>query len=476
MYKRIAMLLGLIFIFVLLALILLKPNKIKEKQTDSSERIKVGINTIKLSDITDDAIYSGTVRAKFEAKLAPKIMSNISAIYVNEGDRVAKGQLLVKLESKDLAAQYLSASASVNSAKAQSEKAKTAIELQDAQTKANIANAEASLKIAKEQLMLVKEGPRKQEKLQAKLIVNQADAQFRNAENELNRMNRLYTQGAISKQQLETTQTLYDVAKAGLEIAQQQQEASDEGGRVQDIKSAQERVLQAEQALRLSKAAAVQNKMARREAQSAQSMVSQARAGESAASVMLGYSEIRAPFSGRVTARYADPGDLASAGIPIISIEDDSFYRLESEAAVADTAFIKLGMPVNIEIGNAKLKTTGKIAAISPAGSPSSRKFLVKANLDNKIKVISGDFGRMAIPISKNKGILIPAEAIHEEGGIANVYIAKANNRASMRIIKTGKTIGNDIEILTGLKPGENVIINQNRTLYDDALIKIERN
>lgn len=443
-----------------------------EDAARESEPVRVQTITAVTQLIADEVWASGTVAPYAQAQLAPRIMSTVSAVYVREGDRVRAGQVLVRLEAKDLAAQAASANWALGSAKAMREKAYTGVELQAAQTKANIANAEAAVQIARQQLSVLKEGPRKQEKAQAQLALAQAEAQFKNAETELARMTRLHDQGVIPKQRLESVQTQHDVARAQLGIARQQVEMASEGGRSQDIQAAEERVKQAEQALRLARAAAVQNKMARREAEASASAVSQAAAGANSARVMLGYATLVSPISGVVTARYVDPGDTASPGVPVVVVEDDSVYRLEAAVAAKDLSHVTPGADVGIELGADKRAGSGRVALVVPASDPATRKALIKVDVPKSMYPVSGDFGRVSFPVGYTRGILIPETAVHDQGGITNVYVAGPNNRTDMRIVRTGKRTQGKVEILTGLRPGDKVIVKSSAPLADDVPIR----
>lgn len=465
---------GAVVILGVGAMLTLRGGNATENKTEKVEPISVQTVTAAQQAIPDEVWATGTVAPVAEAKLAPRIMSTVSAVYVKEGDHVRAGQVLARLEAKDLAAQVASANAAVNSAESMREKASTGVELQAAQTRANIANAEAALEIAKQQLSMVKEGPRRQEKVQSQLAVVQAEAQFKNAETELNRMTRLYDQGVIAKQRLEGVQTQYDVAKAQLGIAKQQAEMSGEGSRSQDIQAAKERVKQAEQSLRLAKAASIQNKMAVRESQASASMVSQAKAGRNSTQVMLGYATLTAPISGVVTARFVDPGDTASPGVPVLVVEDDSVYRLEATVASKDVGDITKGMTVGLELGAGKRTGSGRVAVVVPAGDPGTRKFTVKVDVPKSLKPISGDFGRVSFPVGYAKGILIPESAIHDEGGIINVYVVGPNNRTDMRIVRVGKRAPGKVEIITGLQAGDRVITKSSGSLADDVPIVTE--
>jgi RND family efflux transporter MFP subunit len=437
--------------------------------------VRVRTITARTQHVPDELWASGTVRPIQEATISPKIMGEVTEVLVKEGDRVRKGQVLLTIEARDLAAQAASAAAASAAARSMADKARTAMALQRAQTNAAIANAEAALKVAKEQMALLIEGPRKQEKSQARLAVMQAEAQFKNAETELARMKRLYEQGVVPKQRLEGAQTQYDVAKAQYGIAQEQAEVMEEGTRSQEIRAARERVRQAEASLRLAKAAAVQDQMARREAQAAAAMAVQALAGARAAYVQVGYATLTAPFSGVVTARHVDPGEIVSPGMPVVTIEDDSLFRLEAAVPVGDAVFIRKGSGVCVELGKSKRRGNGVVSVVTPASDPTSRKFIVKVDLPRSLSPMTGDFGRAGFAVGYTRAIIVPKSAVHDNRGILTVFVVGRNNRADMRLVRTGHEIGTGVEIITGLMPGDRVITWSARPLEDDTPVSLER-
>jgi len=447
------------------------------KQPEQSEEpAPIGVQTVtaRLVSIPDQWWSSGTVAPYASAEIAPRIMSTVKAIYVREGDRVRAGQILARLEADDLAAQAASARSAAASAESVREKAQTAVGLQSARTRADIINAEAEMKSARQQLSALREGPRRQEKAQARLMVTQAEAQFKNAEVELARMTRLHQDGVIPRQRLESVQTQYAVASAQLGVAKSRAEMSEEGGRSQDVIVAEERVRQAEASLRLARVSAARDEIARREAKASAQMASQARAGERAAGVMLGYATIVAPFSGVVTGRYVDPGDTASPGTPILSVQDQSRYRLDAAVPTGAAAGLRVGATVEVELGAGKTQGRGRIALVVPSGDPGSRKSIVKIDIPSSLRPVSGDFGRVAFTKSYGKGILLPVSALRDQGGIVNVFVAGPNKRADMRIVRVGREIGDMAEIITGVSPGEAVVVRSEAPLEDDVLVGVK--
>ena len=475
MIKRLLpLLLGFIAIAIITVVIIKGRNASAETGSESELVISVKTITISTSQIPSEVSASGTVRPIVESQIAPKIMSNVAAVYVGEGDHVRAGQVLLRLESNDLEAQVAQARAGLAAAVAGSGRAYTAVDLQKAQTSTGIASAEAALQAAREQLSLIKAGPRKQQRAQAHLAVTQARAQFNNAEMELNRYKRLYEQDVIPKQRLDGVQTAYDIAKAQLESAQEQASLTEEGSRTQEIQAAQQQVRQAEEVLRMAKASAVQNKMSVSNARVAASQVSQAKAAVELAQTQLGYATITSPISGVVSQRMVDPGDTVSPGVSIITVQSDSNYRLEATVPESSASSVYVGKKVNVSIGSDNRSAEGTVAVVSPTGDPTSHKFIVKVELPNSINARSGEFGRISFPVGYSKGVIVPEAALHDEGGLATLFIVDDKNRVRMQAVKAGRKINGGIEILSGIKNGDRVIVSGEGVLTDGVMARIE--
>ncbi len=472
--KKLLLISGLVVVAIIVVVAMTRQHPEPEVKVENEQVIDVKTVTLSSASVANTASASGTVLPIVEAKIAPKIMSTVSAINVDEGDHVSRGQVLIRLESRDLQAQLAQAQAALSAAAAGSDRAYTAIDLQKAQTSTGIASAEAGLRAAKEHLSLVNAGPRKQQRAQAHFAVAQAEAQLKNAEMELNRMKRLYEQDVITKQRLDGVQTAYDIASAQFDSAKEQASLTEEGSRTQEIEAAKQQVQQAEEALRMAKASRVQNKMSVSNSKVASSQVAQARAAVDFARTQLGYATIISPVSGIVSARMIDPGDTVSPGIPMISIQADSHYRLEATVPEIYARDMSVGKSMDVSIGAGDRTARGTIAVISPAGDPASHKFIVKVDLPASLKARSGEFGRISFPVSYSRGITIPKLALHDEGGLPAVYTVDKENKARMQTVKIGNATKDGFEVLSGLKPGDRIIIENTGVLSDGVSVKAE--
>lgn len=200
-----------------------------------------------------------------------------------------------------------------------------------------------------------------------------------------------------------------------------------------------------------------QSAEARREM--AQAEQSQAGAALTQARTSLGYTEVRAPFSGVITAKTADAGALASPGLPLFTVEETRNYRLEAAVDESDIHLISAGQAAAVVIdalGNTEF--SGTVVEIVPAADPDSRSFLVKINLPADPRVRSGLFGRARFARGHRQALLIPLSAIIERGQLRGVFVADANQIAELRYVTLGASFGDQVEVLSGLKDGETLV------------------
>ncbi len=191
----------------------------------------------------------------------------------------------------------------------------------------------------------------------------------------------------------------------------------------------------------------------------ARAALAQADAALAQARTSLGYTRIRAPFAGIVTERKADPGTLASPGMPILTLEDTRHYRLEVTVDESDIRLVRVSKstPINIDaLGTAEI--TGKVVQIVPAADPGSRSFLVKIELPKDVHLRSGLFGRAQFARGERSTLLIPRSTVVERGQLQGVYVLDKEQIAGLHYVTLGRTLGLQVEVLSGLEGGERVI------------------
>jgi RND family efflux transporter MFP subunit len=200
--------------------------------------------------------------------------------------------------------------------------------------------------------------------------------------------------------------------------------------------------------------------------QSAEARRDMARAAQAQASAALvqaqtslAYTNVRAPFSGRVTEKKVDAGAFASPGMPIFTIEDTRTFRLEVTVDESDIAVAHMGQPVAVTIDSlGPAQISARVAEIIPAADPASRSFLVKIALPGDARIRSGLFGRAYFSRGARSALLIPAASVLQRGQLQGVYALDANRIVSLRYVTLGKPVADKVEVLSGLHAGEKLI------------------
>ncbi|MGB9602155.1 MAG: efflux RND transporter periplasmic adaptor subunit [Limisphaerales bacterium] len=192
------------------------------------------------------------------------------------------------------------------------------------------------------------------------------------------------------------------------------------------------------------------------------------------AQTMLGYIDVTAPFNGVITRKIADVGDLAYPGKPILEIEDPQRLRFEANVPEALYDVIKLGNKYRILIPSLKDEIEGVVSEIAPVADPNTRTFLVKLDLPQQAGLRSGQFGRLRIPVSQNSALRVPVQAIVIRGQLEIGFVVETNV-ARLRLVKTGERVGNEVEVLSGIEPNEQVIVEPVARLKDGQPIIVEQ-
>jgi RND family efflux transporter MFP subunit len=185
----------------------------------------------------------------------------------------------------------------------------------------------------------------------------------------------------------------------------------------------------------------------------------QAKAALAQARTSFSYTRIVAPFDGVVTEKKADPGMLASPGMPIFTVEVQGRYRLEATVNESDLRYVRMGEQVPVVVDALEgPKPAGKVVQIVPAADPGSRSFLVKIDLPADARLRSGLFGRAQFSRGQRSSLLIPQTAVVERGQLQGVYVLDPNKIANLRYVTLGKSTGTEVEVLAGLQEGERIV------------------
>ena len=186
------------------------------------------------------------------------------------------------------------------------------------------------------------------------------------------------------------------------------------------------------------------------------------------AETFLSYASITAPFSGVITRKSLDIGDLAFPGQPIFTIEETGAPRFIVGIAESQRGGIAVGQNVSISIPVIDTTVNGKVEELSPSADPMSRTFTVKIGLPNIRMLRPGQFGRLLLPSeTEDATLFIPRSAWVRRGQLDLVYVVTPDNRAMLRLVRIGRQSDGKLEILSGLRENEKVVISDQRDLLD---------
>lgn len=186
------------------------------------------------------------------------------------------------------------------------------------------------------------------------------------------------------------------------------------------------------------------------------------------------YSHIESPADGIISARYKQVGDLASPGVPLLTLESRDQLLFETYVAESQLAHIALGDAVPLTIDNGSKGLIGSVAQIVHAGDPISRTYKIKIKLPNISGLHSGMFGRAHFKVGEAPNIVVPRSAIIIKGGLEGVYVVGKNQRIHFRWVRPKRQWPDTVEIAAGLTAGDRIVVTATAGLSEDDLIVTE--
>ncbi len=389
-------------------------------------------------DVTVRITANGDVVPVQRLNLNPKTAGRLAKLYVEQGDRVQPGQIIARMDSREL-------------------------EAQRDQAAAELARVESNL-------ALLRAGSRPEAIGQAQAGVNQARAQVAVAQTRLdlatqrsNRNQALASQGAISRDRLDevlneerSASANLEQAKAALNNTIQQLDQQNNGPRIQEI-------------------------------QQAQAQVESARASLKAIKTQLDDTIIRAPFAGVITQKNSTEGDFVtptsfssstSSATSIVTLAND--LEILAKVPEVDIRQIRPGQEVEIRAEAFPDQTfKGVVRLVSPEAKedPSQKgviTFEVRVRIvDGKNKLKSGMTTDLAfLGNRKSNALMVPTVAIITNKGQTGVLIPDSNNKPKFQPVTIGSNIGNETEIVDGIKQGDPVFVQLPEGQKLDNIIK----
>lgn len=198
-----------------------------------------------------------------------------------------------------------------------------------------------------------------------------------------------------------------------------------------------------------------------------------AKAAYNEALTMLDYTRITAPFSGIVTNKFANVGDLATPGKPLLRIEEDNKLQVLTDIPEAMILKVNKDDRLSVFIPSVNVTTEGVVAEVSPTVDPSSRSAPIKLRIAADPRLRSGLFARVTLAMDQAETLTVPAGAVVPSGQLERVFVEN-EGKAKLRLVRTGALLNDSIEILSGLTEGETVITSGNANLIDGQPVAVQ--
>jgi RND family efflux transporter MFP subunit len=188
------------------------------------------------------------------------------------------------------------------------------------------------------------------------------------------------------------------------------------------------------------------------------------------AEAALSHAQIAAPFDGVVARKLCDVGDMATPGKTLFVVEQASAFQLIAEVPERYARAMSVGKSVYVTIDATGERCEGKVSEFTTSSDPTSRSFNMKIDLTCQQPLKSGLFGRAELLIGERPALFVPKSAVRERGQLTFIFVAH-EGAAQMRLVKTGKTYLDAVEVLSGLQAGERVVVQAEGELTDGSRV-----
>jgi len=332
-----------------------------DKVVNEMPPVTVQVEQATTAAMNQTVTVSGRIEAANSTNLSTRMMGHITALRVKTGDKVRKGQLLLSISSTDLQAKR-------------------------AQVDASIAQASSALV---------------------------------NAEKDYQRFQELFAKGSASQKELDNMTTRYEMARSGLDAAQQMKKEI--------------------------------------EAQFA-------------------YTSIASPYDGLVINTFVKEGDMANPGMPLVAVEGAGTPEAVLLVPEAYITQIAAGQTVELIVKSSGKVLAGKVTEVSGSAKNTGGQYIVKVSLPTTQGVLPGMFVSATVTLNQiateQSSPLVYLSALVENGQLTGIYTVGTNNTAVLRMVRVGKPIGDKVQVLSGLAVGERYITQAQGKLFNGASVQ----
>jgi len=381
----------------------------------AADRVPVEMVQAEVVSLASTTTYTGAVAAYAEEDVYPRVTGRIVEMRVYPGDRVDPGQIVARLDDIELSSKVREAVAAAAAAEA------------------NLAQMEADVLVARQGII----------QMEKELAMAEAEAGYQ--QSVAARDERLFTKGAISQQEAENSRAMAAAARAKVEAAR--------------AKLDQAKAMEAS-ALR------------KRDAMAA--MLAQSQAMLRTNEVVRDYVNIRAASSGYVAKRLIAPGTLVQPGMIILKIAQIDRVRFQANVAERDVARLRVGSSVRVRPAAGDGVLDLRVTSVFPFAEGPSRTAVVETVAENRDRrFLPGQYVVMEFELGDRADVVsVPRRAVQRVGDQTFVW-ASGSETAVRRPVKVGPADADRVGILSGLQPGDHVIVAGHENLHEGAKIAV---
>lgn len=419
--------LSIIFISIVLLLFPSGCGK-KEVKQEVKQAKKVQVVSIEKGNMPVTIGFTGNLYTEKEVSIVPREGGQVEEIFVDEGDTVYEGQVLMRLNTDKLNAQKEALLAQVDALRKQHQQSVLNLELQESSISVGINQADQSL-------------------LQAQTNSAEVELRMKQAKIDLDRQQKLFEKGAVSQQALENAELLYNTY-------------------AKQYDNSQSMIKNANEAVRLANANSLQKDITTQTIESIDAQINQILSNVALIEISINDCEVKAPFTGVITYKdkTVNKGSIvvASASIPVFKIIDNSELYLEGGVGEGKMEAVKIGNKVNLKLDAYPEKQfEGTVDTIIPQVDSTKMAFNVKVKVDNSSgELQQGMYTRAEIEIDNPEGFIVPADAIikqaiilgspeqAEPGQFQPLNEINKGDVYKLFILKDGKTVAKNVIVV----------------------------
>ena len=424
------------------------PKKAAVAQATGEQATPVFVVQAEAGDIVQAVHLTGSVEPMREVDVQAEIAGKVAWVGPDVGDRVSRGQALVRLDTALASAGARQSAAAAQAARARYGQSRVGLQLTREQAVSEVRQAEKNMEAARNRLRQVKTsadltrsriedaitqarngvqqaqsqladvraGTRSQEIIQAQARVDQARSAVRLAKLNLDRQQALLKADAVAQAQVDSAQAEYENAQGNQRVAEQALDLAKEGARTEqvrlaelqvaqaqtalaqaetqrgqievadrDVRAAEVAVDQSEESVRLSRAQQGRIAATEQDVKASQAAVSQAEAASSYSSTAVSKHVIYSPISGVIAARNVDPGEGAMPGMSLMRVVNLQPVRINVEASEMQIERVHVGQQAHVTVDAlAGREFVGSITDIAPQSEQDKRIYIVRVEVPNE--------------------------------------------------------------------------------------------